>query len=407
MHDLIKKNEGTTTMADDKVLDQKDWRRELAKGLRDRVDSYSKQMLALRERELKKNLGADPALAAPAPMMKVMDPCPLCGMEDVPGKCKCLQGPAAAPTPVVVKNEDCATPPPPEPGMNKTAPLEVGQGVGSVGKNDGGSLMCSECKMSKAMCKCMSKGEKSVPDKHKAKIAAQDKKMPKQIRDVVSPAPTDEQLRDRLRAEGPKSGWTEKTELGKKEFSSDVKAKEPVKQHKSGGNGIQIKALNKAALPAPKVQAQQHSMIDASKAALPKAAAPKLPSPEQHANRASMFSDFMPKAAAPAPAAKPMAAPKPAMAGAAPKLPGMGAPAGAPKPAAPALPKPLGPPAGVAHLKPPAAAGAPAAGAKPPALPKPAAPAPMGKSENTIADLKKTLGSCALCNKTEHLGQCS
>lgn len=102
MHDLIKKSE--ETMVDDsKIHEPQEWRKELAKALRDRVDQYSQQMLELRQRELKKNLGADPALAGPAPQLNPLDNCPLCGMPDVPGQCKCLQGPAA---PMVKSDSD-------------------------------------------------------------------------------------------------------------------------------------------------------------------------------------------------------------------------------------------------------------------------------------------------------------
>lgn len=136
MHDLIKKSEGTTTMAteDEKGIDWNDARQLLAKSIRSRVEEYTKSLVDLRQRELKKALVAgptpqmrpavtdnqgrpydmagklsvggqiidNPVHAEPAPAQlapPVQDPCPLCGMEDQPGSCVCLGG--------VAKNEDC------------------------------------------------------------------------------------------------------------------------------------------------------------------------------------------------------------------------------------------------------------------------------------------------------------
>jgi hypothetical protein len=321
-------------MADDKVLDSKQWRQELAKGLRDRVDAYSKQMLELRQRELKKSLVDDPALSAPTPVMKPVDLCPLCGKEDVPGKCMCLQGPLA--------------------GMPAAAaPLaqsEMEDGVGKPPEAD-------------------SSINKGIPEKHQKKIAGKDAKMPKPVRDVMSPkdpcricgkdasggegwdgmcgncADKAEDRREAKKSEPMSIGQEPAVkaemckscgkspcaknegcapmamgEVAKKEFSSNTKAKEPITGHKSGGNGIQIKALKKGALPGTmKGDALQGAHVAAAKPA----AAPKLPGMAQHADRAAMFAQHMP-----APAA---AAPKPAAMGGAPKLPGMGM--SAPKPA--------------------------------------------------------------------------
>lgn len=437
MHDLIKKNEGTTTMADDKVLEQKDWRQALAKGLRDRVDSYSKQMLALRERELKK---AEPALAAaPAPEMKPVDPCPTCGQEDVPGKCMCLQGPAMPP---MGKNEvqgygNVAKPPANPPMVNKAAPLEVGM---TKAEYKHGDRVLIDGKDEAVVKQHFPGGSTSHAFPHvkvdlvggDTNVAVHtDKVKPKSMAKAELCKACGKEHMDKCGLDEVKPG--PKLDKGEKKFSTDKKAKEPVKDHKEGGNGVQIKPLNKVALPGTMRGDAQQAAVNASK---PKAPAPKMPSPAQHADRAAMFADHTPKPAAPAAAgpkltgmakiaaagAQPIANKLGGAAPAAPKLPGMGAPAAAaPKPAAPALPKPPGPPAGVAHLKPPAppaaagapkpAGAAPAAGAKPPAAPKPAAPkpaaAPMGKSEDIATDLKKALGSCALCNKAEHLGQCS
>lgn len=191
---------------------------------------------------------------------------------------------------------------------------------------------------------------------------------------------------------------------------------EPVKQHKSGGNGIKLTRLklSKAALPGAKAQMAQHGAIAGSKAAAgapaPAPAAPKLPSPAEHAGRAATFAQHMPKPAAPAPAVHNLTGSakikavgqEPIASTAAPKLPGMGAKAAG------------APPAGTAHLKAPGAApklpGLGAAGAPKPAAPAaPAAPkAPgLGKAESTEVDLKKSLGSCLLCGKPEHTAQCS
>jgi hypothetical protein len=341
MHDLMKKSEGTT-MADDKVYEPQEWRQALAKAIKDRVDAYSKELLALRQRELKK---ADPALAAaPAPEMNPVDLCPLCGCPDVPGQCKCLQGPLAGPA--MGKNEVMGynnVAKPPAPGMAKAE-----------------------------MCKACGK-------EHMDKCGL----------DEIKPGPA----------------------LDKKELSA--KAKEPVKP--ADGNGIKVKSLKKAAkLPgtAPAISPGTgradtwagEGKPEAHEAAAPK---PKFGLADLAAGKAKLQAQGV----------------KPASSLAAPKLPGMGA-----KPAAPAMP-----PAGTGHLaSPPAAAGAPklpgmtkpAAPAAPtapapmakPALPKPAAPAAapaapkapaLGKSEGDSADLKKALGSCALCNKEEHPGQCS
>jgi hypothetical protein len=420
MHDLIKKAEGTTTM-DDKVYEPKEWRQALAKAVKERVDAYSKTLLELRQRELKKNLGADPALAGPAPEMTPLDKCPLCGMEDVPGKCKCLQGPLAGsmPTPAL-KNEDCVTPP--DTSLDKGEFTEKLKADGAAAKAKGKILEIS------------SEGRKEVDP---------------------SPKPTGKCARPGCK--NAKTGTTycsracsmaKTAPLALAEKSA--KAKEPIKPAK--GNGVKITSLKLAkAVPmsgmgkAP-AGAGAHAAADAAKAApKPGAAAPvKLPGAADQAARQATFAAHMPKPAAPAAAAPKLtgmdkikaAGSAPMQAMGAPKLPGMGAP----KPAAPAAaapklpgmgaPKPVGAPApaaGVGHLKGPPAPGAaapkPAGMPKPaaapkaaaPAMPKPAAPAApkapapggLGKSTKSTDDLKKALGSCVLCNKAEHSGQCS
>lgn len=446
MHDLIKKNEGNTTMADDKVLEAKEWRTALAKGLQERVDAYSKQMLELRQRELKKNLGADPMLVAPAPAMKPADLCPLCRKEDKPGKCMCLQGPAA-PMPVAQavqmvkdevdsqasmhKDDEVVTPPD---SVDKTEPMSIGQ---DAMKAEGGSMaMCEKCSKSH-VGKCSMDEVKPGPALDKgitggggggSVLMQSDKKI------------------DKTASDGGAALAASAVE--KKEFSADAKAKEPVKQHKAGGNGIQIKALKKDYIspahkhgvskpvtgpaPAPKPVSEADHQADLKAAGMKKAlgdpapnagsrttGAPKLPgaAPKPQFGMANLAAG---KAGLAAQGVKPMSPLG------APKLPGMGA-AAAPKlpgaaPAAPKLPAPPGAPkapaAGTAGLKPPPAPGAakpgsaaPAAAApKPMMAPKPAAPAapkPMGKSEKAAADLKKSLGSCLLCAKPEHSGECA
>jgi hypothetical protein len=301
-------------MADDKTYESQEWRQALAKAVKERVDAYSKEMLALRQRELRKNqaVPAEVELAATGATPEETvntdgnggDLCPLCGCEDAPGQCKCLGGS------ITMKNELC---PPPE-GTPGQAP--------SMGKADS----CKDCGKSH-LDKC------SIDE---AKVAKQE--LP-------------------------------------------AKAKEPVKAAE-GGNGIKVKSLAKVALPAAPKQAAQHGMIEGSKAAAggAPAAAPKvkLPSVAQHNDRASSFSDFMPPAGtahlkSPSPVGAPVAA-KPMAA----KLPGAGA------------------------AKAPAAAPV----AKPAPAPKAAAPAPTAKSNPETNDLRKSLGSCALCHKAEHPGSC-
>jgi hypothetical protein len=89
--EMLKRETEGNTMADEKQYDEQEWRQTLAKAIRERVDSFSKEMLTMRQRELKKALPAE----APAPTMTPVDLCPMCHQEDVPGKCKCLQGPMA------------------------------------------------------------------------------------------------------------------------------------------------------------------------------------------------------------------------------------------------------------------------------------------------------------------------
>ena len=519
MHDLIKKNEGTTTMADDTKLDPKEWRQALAKGLRDRVDSYSKEMLALRERELKKS---DPALAAaPAPEMKPMpvDPCPLCGAEDLPGKCMCLQGPAAAPAlqkdgmPFANKPAPGAAPAGSvigRSGYQITQPIpkrKVGAGnAGSIGSMTPSDMLTQSdtvssktpvqfsgghpqaagrrpentislpgahltrgtasatAPMKPAVTKNETQGYGNVvkppapaPQVNKAepmtigqtptvkaeplcKPCGKSHEMGKCGLDEVKPGPSLKKVSSQNAA-----ALASNEAVAKKEFSSEAKAKEPVKGHKSGGNGIKIRPIKKAlGDPAPNAGSRGGAPKPAGAGGAPPAPAakPKFGMAQLAAGKAGLQA----------------AGVKPMSPLGAPKLPGA-APAAAPKPAAPALPKPPGPPAGTAHLSPPPAPGAapkpagaaPAAGAKPPAMPKPAAPkpaaAPMGKGEKKPADrlkeleaakeknggfhpsreaameaaklgskggpaapfagIKKSLGDCALCAKPEHTGSCS
>jgi hypothetical protein len=89
--EMLKRETEGNTMADEKQYDEQEWRQTLAKAIRERVDSFSKEMLTMRQRELKKALPAE----APAPTMTPVDLCPMCHQEDMPGRCKCLQGPMA------------------------------------------------------------------------------------------------------------------------------------------------------------------------------------------------------------------------------------------------------------------------------------------------------------------------
>lgn len=97
MHDLMKKSEDST-MADEKTYEPQEWRQTLAKSLKDRLEAYSKELLALRQRELAKS--AAPAegdlkveLLAKGKIPDAVaksEACPLCGQPDLPGKCQCL-----------------------------------------------------------------------------------------------------------------------------------------------------------------------------------------------------------------------------------------------------------------------------------------------------------------------------
>ncbi len=486
MHDLIKKTEGTT-MADDKMHEPKEWREALAKAVKDRVDAYSKELLELRQRELKKNL--DPALAGPAPEMKPVDPCPLCGMEDLPGKCKCLQGPAAgAPPPAAplalnednvvkppdpaLKNEDCG------PMVKSDSPdhynyylvhKETGKiHGGNEFKEDAhdaakdhpeaGSLKVSHRTKVSPEAKAAFHGDNKIKSKlHKDELEKGDKthvcKAALCTKGIKGDAEYCKGHKDlewndanaKATAAG-KKGVPVKDGDGVAKAELKTKPKEPVKA--ASGNGIKIKPLKKVGLPAGakglKTALMHDKSAGAAPAGAPAGAGPKMPTMAQHADRASMFAAHTPPAK-PAAGAAPAAAPKGldkikaagaqpiAPMGGGPKLPGA-APAGPPKlpgaaaagpklpgaGAPPAMPKPA-PAPGVGGLKTPplAAAGGAPKPAGPPALPKPAAPAApkaaapaapkpaLGKSESSIADLKKALGSCALCNKDEHLGQCS
>jgi hypothetical protein len=403
MHDLTK-TEGTTTMADEKLHEPQEWRQSLAKAVKERVDAYSQELLALRQRELKKNLGADPALAGPAPEMTPMDACPLCGQEDVPGKCMCLQGPLAGPGPApAMKAEKCA-----DCGCD---PCECGDDC------------CKDC--GKKDCCCAKKSDvmgdpKSVikPPVPKAKISkAEEPKKPKRERPPVKCGACGETKPWEVSGANmcddcfDKKGVDDKG-VAKKEL--DTKGKEPIKP--TPGNGVKVKKLSipglKKALGDPAPNAGSRG--GAPRPKLPGTGAKPQYTGAMHAQAKAALGGGPKIGAAPAaPKAGglPGAAPKPPAPGVGTlkSPPGAGAAPAAPK--IPGAPKPAAAGAGGAPKAAPAAAALP----KPAAAKAPAAPSPgsapgaanMGKTEKTFADLKKTLGNCPLCSKEEHLGQCS
>lgn len=298
MHDLIKKNEDS--MADEKTYSPAEWRSIMAKSLREKLGEFEKQMLDLRKAALRKSID--------------MSACPLCGQEDVPGKCRCLQGPLAKSMEKADHSRETKTKS--KPASTDSKPTRTNfdrvprngsrpekakdpddrwpQGVNPHGPGATGAA--PQVKKSIPMTVGQQpaiKAElcKSCGKSHLNKCGL----------DEVKPGPS-----------------VKKGELPASE-KIKTKAKEPVKA--APGNGAKVKPLNKVALPSVKAQAKQQGLIDASKAAAPKpSAAPavKLPSPAEHAQRAATFADHMP--AAP----KPAGAPKPGVGGLTPpKLTGM------------------------------------------------------------------------------------
>lgn len=352
-------------MADEKVYGSSEWRQELAKALRERVDAYGKKMLELRQRELKK---AEPS--EPAPALKPVDSCPTCGNEDVPGKCSCLRkaiigtGGGALPAPA---------PPPPPP-----API------------------AKQAKKAETLMKpCGTKKAEEKPNAPKP----EEHTWPKGS-SCPDCAAGKKHLHDKD-AWKPKSGEVKKTQalpvgqddvpLARKEKLA-TKPKEPVKAPE-GGNGIKVKALEKAKLPG----------VGATPIG-------KLTRPGDN-SRANMLSHFTsPSTAGHAPAGAPPKPAAPAPAAAA-KPKGLAAVAAVGK--QPIVPTAASPAPGVGGLKPPPApvAAAPkpkglaavAAAGKQPIAPTTVAPkAPAMKSEMT----KSELGDCPLCKKSEHSGDC-
>jgi hypothetical protein len=316
MHDLIKKSEDNT-MADEKTYEPREWRKLLAKALQDRVDAYAQQLLELRKRELAK--AEQPEGVVKIELLAKNDKCPLCDMPDLPGKCKCLNGPLAKSIP---KNDEAK--------KNELASEAADEDPG-MAKNE----MCKSCgKMHEA-------------------------------------------------------GKDYDHDFGKKELST--KPKEPVKADNEGGNGIKVRKL--------KLTKGDFGASDNGKVStLPTPAAPKIPG--KKFGMADLAAGKQKLAAAGVKPISPLGAPKPA----APAAPAPGVGGLKPPPApAPALPKPAAPA--------PAAAGPklPSVAPKIPkvaAAPKPAAAAPAMKSEGVVNDLKKNLGSCPLCKKNEHAGEC-
>lgn len=392
MHDLIKKSEtvsifgllkqpeGTNTMAE-KTFTTSDIRKACVDLVRAKVASYEKDILALRQRELKKAEEAPPSKAS----MNPMDCCPMCGEEDIPGKCMCLQGPAAG-----MAKSDMG-----DPKENHKPPM--------MAKSE----LCKGCGKEHEMKKCGL--DEIKPGKEMKKEEKKATKAPHHYVECPK-CESNFKVSKEVAAAPAHKCWAEEKEKAVKKTEIVTKAKEPVKTQE--GSGGKITKLAKAAMGK---EAKSQSMVDSAKASLsaPKAAAPavKLPGAKDQAARASTFSDFTPPGKFSAPSAP------------APSLPGRSA---APKAAA-------APTAGTAGLTPPKAAPAPSApkamgagmapgakapiGAAPPT--KPANPvmgalkaaggavkSAFGKSETSSSDLRKPLGNCALCNKSEHLGSC-
>jgi hypothetical protein len=444
MNDLMKKSENES-MADEKIHEPQEWRQVLAKALRDRVDAYSKELLALRQAELKKSVAH-----GPAPEMTPLDACPLCGMPDMPGKCKCINGPMGAMKGAKLIEQAHADGRKPNLQMEQ---VEGGYHTKNLSKSDSDDHY-NYYVVHKETGKIEGGNEykedahdtaKDHPTPDKVKVMHRSKVSPgakaefhlrngnpgKLHKDAMDGDPTDAEKNELAPKAAEDDVGMAKQEckcgakpckcFGKKEKTANemcVKPKEPVKASNEGGNGIKVKKLKKEELAKGDFGRAENGKAATTPAqAAPK---PKFQMGDLQAGKAKLAAAGVkpisplgaPKipgrpAAAPAPAAAP-----PAPAAGTTALKGPPAPAPAPGPKLPSV-APKIPPVGGA--KPPGAAGAPAAAPKPAAIPKPTAPAPaapkpaaqkIGKSSGITNDLKKSLGNCALCGKSEHAGTC-
>lgn len=382
MHDLIRKSE-EDRMSDSRIHQPQEWRQALAKAIKDRVDAYGKEMLALRQRELKKSI--DPG---PAPEMTPLDMCPLCGMEDMPGKCKCLSGPLAP------MSKNCGSP-----VMDKRGRSDGDgeAGYGNVGKAEPGgkkTVHCSGCN------KDVLARENGEPDGHYLGNTG-----------VLCG-----------RGKGSAKG-TYPDHMNKGEFTD--KPKEPVKTQAGSGGKItrmNIKKYDFGMSDGPNGKGKASTLPTAPAPAT--ASKPKFGLSDLAAGKAKLASAGVkpisplaaPKPAAPSPAATPGAKPT--------------APSATPAVATPKLPKPMG----KAEFKPglPAthSSGTPRANCDSKLNGKKCLrtgehnvhhtpgdePGSIRTWTNEGADstatpikpIKKSeLGQCALCKKDEHAGSCA
>lgn len=412
MHDLIQKNE--TDIAEDSI-EPRELRLMLAKSLRQRVDAYSQEMLALRQRELKKNAdsSAAPLAHEPAPEMNPMDKCPMCQMPDLPGQCKCLQGPLAPMAKSDSDNYEAPDRPYPEQVSPRLRAREGKQwaerherdrreaaaqdaAVDSYLKNEGRDVkkteLCKNCGKSHEMKKCGLDEIRPGPSTKKAELSDKPKE-PVKTQEGSGGKITPLKALRKAAMSGSTPGAAPRPGGGNpmkmptpKAGSPSVGASKPATPAAPVAKTELAKAGMSGMSKMPK-EAQAAAAFDASKAAAkapasaPAKAAP-MPTQAQHADRAASFAAFTP-----------------------PPTPGPGTKL---------------PPAGVTHLSmPPASAATPKVGPKPTSAgpvmnaARPQASKPgifgrlLGKAEkNTETSLKKALGACALCGKDEHLGPC-
>jgi hypothetical protein len=420
MHDLKKSEDN---MADEKIYEPKEWRQELAKALRERVQAYGQEMLRLRERELQK---AETSIAPAAPALNPMDNCPLCGQPDMPGQCRCLQGPAAGAQPAVTVNVVHSSPDVAG-GMEKAGmkwgvythnPNAEGDPLSDEGNHHARDVHELAVKLGhkKGQYKVLDEGDgqKHILS-HDKTLGHVVKPMKKADRPEVVPqnSPEEKKFREdnaKATAAGkrgiplPPKGSPERRNLSlahdrppfKKDEVEDREKKkielvpeEPVKAQEGSGGKVS-KGLKKGAMSgmarAPQGASAQ-AAADAHRAVAVRAPAPKvaLPGPAAQAARAQDMAAFTP----PGKFGGAGAGLPPAGVGhlKSPYIPGLkkaGLPAAGPKPAA--MPKPAGGAPGATPKPPgtpkPAAAGAmkPPTAAKPAAAPKPAVGQPALKS---------------------------
>lgn len=236
MHDLIHKAEGNMSMADEKEYEFSEARHLLAKAVKDRVDAYSKTLLELRQRELKKSLdpaAAPPAAIPPAPAMvpqaaaPAQDLCPTCGKADMPGSCVCLGVPNIMPSPLAAPAP--GMPPPGQP-LAQSEMAQDGDGAGMAMNEMADGSMCKSCGKAHGMAKCglneikpMKKDEKK-PDTRTVKCGKCGASKPR--------ADSGQHMCN---------DCFDKQKTAKAELSATPK--EPIKA--AAGNGVKIKKLNK------------------------------------------------------------------------------------------------------------------------------------------------------------------